>query len=397
MVCIFTSQGIDDKIKPLIKQNTVRKNFEWHYKYVISLVYITPYKDRRFFENNFVPVNYEMLERCISKQEVSNILNNLTKWGILERDGIIESGKSMGYRLINRKSFKWKLNKIADKKLLEKIEKNRKEIKMNIAQRGGGYKAVAYWNTKLEIDYKKAKKYIDNHFRKDTDQFDSGLSTISMINAGQFFCTVDNTSNRLHSNLTNLATPLRKFLSVRGEKLFSIDIPNSQPTFLALLMSKRPNINPEEVSFMLEICRRGKFYEFMAEKGGVDWDLSEYKLRSEFKKKMFQSCLFDVNRSVLSKWEKVFKENFPSIFNEVRNIKSKNHNELAIMLQREESQFIFSLMKKLDEMFDGTSVLLTVHDSIISTYENMEIILSTMESEFARKYHFYPNLSVVSL
>ena len=47
---------------------------------------------------------------------------------------------------------------------------------------------------------------------------------------------VDNTSGRLHTNLTQLKTKLRKFVRYDGKVLYSIDLTNSQPFLLQSLL-----------------------------------------------------------------------------------------------------------------------------------------------------------------
>lgn len=392
---IFTSAEIDKQIETYCKLNKKRKNFSDHYKFVVSVVYLMPYVDRRFSENDFVFINQKRLRNLISEQETNNILNNLIEWGIIECDNhFIKKEKSKGYRLVNRKIFKWKLKDLTDIKLINKIQKKRIEIKKNIYQRGKGYQVVSFWTDFLEIDYLRADKYIKNHFDTGSEERKSYLSSISLINEKEIFQSVDETSYRFHSNLTNLATPLRKFLTVNGEKLYNVDIKCSQPTFLALLMSKRPNIDPTELSILLDICEKGRFYEYMSEKSGLNLDLTNYKIRKEFKEKIFSGCLFDKNRENLSKWELIFNSLFPTIFAEIRNIKSIRYNQLAVMLQKEESEFIFKTVAKIQADISKSTPILTIHDSIISTKEGINIVLKYMKEEFYIKYKFNPILSI---
>jgi hypothetical protein len=55
------------------------------------------------------------------------------------------------------------------------------------------------------------------------------LTNINRIEEGDFFLGVDNNVRRFHSNLTNLKSELRYFITYDGQKLVSIDVKNSQP------------------------------------------------------------------------------------------------------------------------------------------------------------------------
>lgn len=395
---IFTNNELNKKIETFCRLHKKRKDFSEHYKFVVSAIYLMPYVDRRFLEDDFIFINHYRLRKLISEQEIVNILKNLVSLGILECDNHFLIGeKSRGYKLINRLSYKWTLTDLKDSNLSTKIEKEKLFIKNNISGYGNGYKIVSLWNDYLEINYEKAKKFIENHFERGSDKFKSALSSISLIKHQEFFQTVDDTSYRFHSNLTNLPTPLRKFLTINSQKLYNIDIKCSQPTFLALIMLKRPGIAPKELSELLDVCSRGMFYEYMAEKAGLDLDLNDYEVRKYFKEKIFSGCLFDKNRKTLSKWEKIFEICFPSIFAEIRKLKSERYNTLAIMLQKEESEFIFKTVNKISKVISKQTPLLTIHDSIISNSEGIDKVLECMKYEFSIKYNFYPILSIEEL
>jgi hypothetical protein len=67
-------------------------------------------------------------------------------------------------------------------------------------------------------------------------QIQQGLLSIEKMEEQNFCCHVDKTVFRYHSVLTNMRSVLRNFLSYDGEKLVSIDIKNSQPYLICLLL-----------------------------------------------------------------------------------------------------------------------------------------------------------------
>lgn len=67
-------------------------------------------------------------------------------------------------------------------------------------------------------------------------QYQQGLLSINRLLDGKYSYTVDSTVGRYHSVLTNMRSPLRNFLTFNGAPLVSIDIKNSQPYLLCLLL-----------------------------------------------------------------------------------------------------------------------------------------------------------------
>lgn len=392
---IFTSSCIDLFIESFSKSVKIKKDFSWHYKYLVSSIYIQPYIDRRYNKFDYVPINFELIRKIISKQELSNILSCLLENNIIESDNTFIIGKkSKGYRIKDIEKRKWKLNKVSDKLLSKKIEKRMENLRENIQHKGNGYKIADYWFRKIDIDYKKAKKFIENNFRKDNEQYERGIININMMYNKIHFSTVDDKGNRLHTNLSVLPTPVRKFLTIDGSVLWQCDLANSQPVFLYTMLCKTSSIPESELIKYRDIVSAGKFYEFMADKANFkDLDLSKYDDRIKFKKTIFGGVLFDRNRKELSRWEKLFQSEFPNIFNYIRNFKKNNHNALAIALQKEESLFIYSTLEKIDNLIPNV-ILTTIHDCIVSDKKNISYIKKIMEKEFFARYNLIPSIKL---
>lgn len=365
--------------------------------YVISNVYIRPYVDKRIEESDFVPINMELLRTLISKQETEVIINNLVKLGILETDGRIIAGvKSTGYKIIGKTSSKWGLKEMKDATLAQKLTIKQESMVRNIDKNGEGYRIVKYWFQLLDMDVKKAKKYISNHFRSEQDKYNSAFCSINLFDHGIKFISVDDTSNRLHCNLTNIDSKLRKFFTIHGEKLAQVDISNSQPLFLGMVMKNNKMVDPVELDQYLKLVCSGQFYEYLAGKMvGKSFNLEDRQVRKSFKKSIFSGVLFDRNRMKLSRWELLFQNEFPTIFVAVREIKDKNYNAMAILLQKMESQFIFNAVAVIDrEIGKGEAPLLTIHDSIVSTVEYINMVQQIMKHLFEQEFGLLPTLEV---
>lgn len=90
--------------------------------------------------------------------------------------------------------------------------------------------------------------FISSNYYFGTDQFNSIMGSATRILNGDIFYTIDNTSGRFHSNITNMAKGLRAFLLINGESLANLDIKNSQSYLSNLLLT-----NPDKVSWMTKI------------------------------------------------------------------------------------------------------------------------------------------------
>ncbi|MDN4014899.1 hypothetical protein QX233_20730 [Chryseobacterium gambrini] len=95
----------------------------------------------------------------------------------------------------------------------------------------------------------------------------------------------DNSDNRIHTNLTNLPKSFRPFLSYEGEMIASLDIKNSQPYFMVLLLER---YNDERIKGIIQSIYDSKTAVLMN-------DLSEIIATQEFQEE-FQ----DVKKSIIS-------------------------------------------------------------------------------------------------
>ena len=239
----------------------------------------------------------------------------------------------------------------------------------------------------LNVDRKKADKILNSkkilkeskdHMKTMLDRFD------------EKFATVDSTGNRLHNNLTNISTILRKTLNYNGNTLVQCDLKNSQPLLFRVYLNKYPYIPKEELDKYLDVVCNIGFYEFFAKKMGLK--LNE-KNRTEFKKKIFGGVLFDKNRRNLSKYEKVFKEEFPIIFYCMRDMKKENHANIPINLQKLESHFIFNCVVVLRKKYKNIE-LLTIHDSICTIDGKEQLVYDVMIEEFQKLFNILPKIKI---
>jgi len=212
---------------------------------------------------------------------------------------------------------------------------------------------------------------------------------VELIIERDIFFKVDKKGNRAHTNLTNLASDLRQFIRYKGKKIAQVDLRNSQPFLLNLLIKNKIDWSNEaqvsEYKQFKQITEEGKFYEFLMEK----FEVSEEK-RKEFKLMFFGRVFFDMNRNTLKKEEVLFKQLFPTIFGFIREYKEEDYTNLAIQLQKVESKVIIhecinKIRTERPEMFVST-----IHDSIVCEPINLDYVDGIIKDIFEVRYNLKP-------
>lgn len=246
---------------------------------------------------------------------------------------------------------------------------------------------------------------------------------------------------RFHSPFTRLLKELRRFVSFEGQPLVNIDIANSQPLILATLLPQRPagSLSPpssvclalpngsptrslaandptipirslhdveqqaEDAEIPLKksvfgntskcpesdleqyrsLCEAGQFYEHLMELAG-------YTNRAEFKDHFYERVIYGTGKRDYE-LTKVFRLNFPSVWNVIQRAKRKDYRHLVQNMQRAESRVLIDgVCFRLAEEHPEVPVI-TIHDSIMTTPPNVETVKAIMAEEFA-KLDLYPTL-----
>jgi hypothetical protein len=246
---------------------------------------------------------------------------------------------------------------------------------------------------KIKIDYVNALKYIDE--LKDCNQitenkYRKNKFTINNIKNSEIFFNFDD-YGRFHNNFTTLKKEIRNdFLTINNETLGEVDIKNSQPFFLSVMLKNElKHINNDTQRF-IDLTASGLIYEDILEK-------SKLKSREEAKELMYY-VLFEDNKEYY-KYDKIFKKLYPSVYEYIWEFKNtRTHKDVTIEkkyqykemsheLQRMESKFIYNVViKEIYETYPNI-ILFTVHDSIIfpkSYQERVEKIFNKHFSELKK-------------
>ncbi len=230
---------------------------------------------------------------------------------------------------------------------------------------------------KLDINYYEALNYVN---LMDVDEYNSAKISIDKFKNKEFFLYSDD-YGRVHTNVTNLKSTLRRYLLYNGQRLVNIDIVNSQPLLLLPTLFPTSSIRCtfsiyfENIEMDLlrykALVENGELYDYLMEKAGE-------KDRSSFKEKFFRETFFG------KKTSKLFCELFPSVAKELIRVKSKDYRRLAWLMQKTESKLMISNVCRRIMEEHGDTFMATIHDSILTTPDNEPKIKKIMYEEFAK-------------
>lgn len=411
------------------------------------------YSDDQSSERPFFPFCSGILVKTV--RDYKKYLNMLVRMGIVETDNrFIKGEKCRGYRFTsNILSEGLTLFEITYWPIRKAIIRSRKK---KVKTPYGYSHLKKWWNGELKFDKKGAVGYLEAAIKKNKDMINklksdknnnSTKNVEQLINENEkislaiiisekfrepFSILVDKSGYRMHTMLTRLKRDLRKFLSYGEKKLVGIDIKNSQPYLMTLLLRKefwngeneleigkvkRDNNKKRSKEIICDIkCiitltesletldgegfRRnnfvqdvvdGSFYERLQEeftglrKGGYSRDDV---------KKLVYVILFGDKRSQHFPVYKAFKKRYPEVSKLIEAVKKDDHRALPLILQRLESFLVLQVICKKISKKRPDIPLFTIHDSIVTTEGNEMYVMQAMKEELEKKVGLSPKLSI---
>jgi len=212
----------------------------------------------------------------------------------------------------------------------------------------------------VQVDYKNSINYL-NQLKKDgnieLNKYYKNYTSLDSIANNYLFFKFDE-YGRFHTNFTILKREIRQnFIKIDGEDIIEIDIKNSQPLFLSILLREELDKDDKEIKNFIWLAEQGLFYDYIVDKFN--------NLKRSDVKLLTYKVLFGHN-GINSIENKIFQNVFPKIYDYIIEFKKLNNNYriLAHTLQRMESDFIFGkVIKEIYEKIPNIK-LFTVHDSI---------------------------------
>lgn len=180
------------------------------------------------------------------------------------------------------------------------------------------------------------------------------------------------TGGRIFNNFTNISKNIRKHFTLNNEKLFFVDIVNSQMVFFANVIINNldaKQIQPDEKTLEFQsMAANGKLYEFIMKRLSVK--------RPEAKNITFKLIFgkYDSKNPL----KEIFINEFQQLMNENRLIKKYDHHIMAQQMQQLEAEVVFDAVNYIP--FDKD--VLTIHDSLFSSILDKDIIINALIRSF---------------
>lgn len=208
------------------------------------------------------------------------------------------------------------------------------------------------------------------------------------------YCSPVGKGKRLYHSITNLKREYRCFVLLDGKPIQEVDIRNSQPSFAAAFLIRLARREfpgeavPNDLLFMMDLCRRGQFYERIAQEAGIV--LTEEN-RGTFKKDFFEQVFYARVTKSIRKLKTAFQALFPTAFIMINSIKQRDHKWFPVIMQDLEADImVYEVYKTL---LEENYVVLVLHDAILcSTPEavqrSKELIRQSFRDTFGEDITF---------
>ncbi len=200
--------------------------------------------------------------------------------------------------------------------------------------------------------------------------------------------SISKVNGRMSNPLTNLPKEYRKHLRYGPdkEKLWSVDCVSFHPFLLASLF--KPSENEEKLAFV-EFILSNDLYNVIGDKAGI-------KDRDEAKKQTMISLFSNkyCQKTPVAMAFREINETLTANLDEFRNNGPKGHKEIAIKMQRLESDIMIQgALKDFYRLYPGRPAF-PIHDSFLVLEEDVEIISKLIEAQCILKVGFAPKLKV---
>lgn len=408
-----------------------KKNLSSYFYIVHSLINkVVHDKEMEFYD--YTPFNVKKLKRIIPK-DPKYYIKNLDEYDILVSDKESQKGvKSYHYKLNPKYHIDCNVIEIApEDKLHPAINNQFRNHKKNLNKNPPHLCKMANKFMNLEYDFDGAYGWI-NTIQQPEKRLLYSMAVEQLRDKRTRYFNRNNRNKRLDTNLTNLKKELRSFVK---EDLVSIDLKNSQPFFLSLILNQIINNtnNRQQDTLMLEVenldivktfgrrvlkkienvvqngknkkirhfelletTSNGIFYETFINKLGEDHS------RDEVKQIMFgvlySRNVFYENRQCFIPYKeekRIFSKAYPIEYEIIKLLKESNHEKLAVFMQKVESYIFIDVIAK--RLVETGIIPFTIHDSVIVEAHQWQKALEIIKEVFEEKTGRVPSFDIERL
>ena len=428
-------------------------NFKFCKSYALwlisEIIKQTAYKLENEEEDIWIPLCSQIIKKhpYSYRNHLRYLCENFPNMGNILFRNDYKKGSCYAYRLAPFYfGEKVEIIKIEDKKLL-KFLRPESYLKSNNAFKKKYNFLGKYFNEKLTIQILEANNKNKKIFEKQLDYRKHLLNAVQICDIANKNFSIkytDRSDGRLHHQLTRLSKEFRQFLRYDDQKLAECDLSASVPTMFSYLltnMSKSSNhlnniINPtkyyyrhymfckslispanKEIELFKQKVLSGEFYETFIEGMhtihhfdkslkpdeyllnnvraifGREFDGNMEDLRKVMKNNIL--AMFNAMPAQYLNEEAEFNMYFPSILFWLKTFKKVNHRYFSYLTLQLESYFILEIVaRQFNKEYNGKKPLFTLHDCLITTKDNIEVLFQFMKETLAEALNFTPILKV---
>lgn len=431
------------------------KNFKMdNAKYFLSLVISIPaYKKDKTYLWGYVPMD----SKCLRKKDYNycKYFEYFLEIGILERKNYSKGRFCKSYRY-NYKNINIEGKECLDFSMFELTDKFLQKNLLNESAYNDVFLSCQHltkWfddGLLLDFDrlsYDMQSEFCYNKYSLSYKRLNPVIAkaysywySASMLKEQQFrFSRNSDSDNRLHTNLTNMPSKFRPYLTYYGENIQSLDIKNSQPYFMVLVLESLSNSKiiskvfgnnnsfigtmlqklqeitsskafQEEFQPLKKAVLTGRFYEFLIplfsdirpDSDGVfrkrfynsdtaKIEIKEFPTKRDLMKKLTLQILYTPLTSP-SKEYKVFKQHFPLLCECIEIFKTTTDEKDSFklfprLLQQVEADCVIDTITKQIADANPDMPLWTIHDSFCTTQSWFPVLESMVKELFLSYSH----------
>ena len=400
-----------DLLKSAITDRSKNLLIDKH-NFIISSIIINAFKSDE--ENAYVNLYSQILKRILG-DKYSQILTNLESLKIIEINNKYSVGKfSKSYRLNKNIADKHTIEKVGvltanfRKKLRnELLKSNRSPVVKKIMRHTSNLKFINadieyladkkiyrfIQSSKGEIDlkgkYSNASLFRYEETSEALEKFNNYKSIEDFYTNNIFFTPTIAESGRIYHFVSSIPRTIRQCLRTKkGELIYEVDMASAQPSLLILEWIKSlyssNNIEGEaESKMLLKLLYEGNIYKYISEHSSY-FNSLEY---SDLKKKILSTLYGKDNKS---NENKELKRLFPNFMKWINNTKKQyGYKSVSLIGQKAEADIFVSVYKELSIK----TFALIIHDSILTTEENIEEIKRQLINKLISQYPLLESFS----
>ncbi len=291
-----------EKLDDCIGKNPPKFNFDRGVAlYFLSLISSVPShnKDKYYVEG------YVNLQATILKSKNSSYEKY---FNYFEKNKIIQINHSYSSKKYS-KSYRYNYNELGKlefrifdihllRKTYNKISKNEKRIQKRLSF------LTKWFDEKLTIDFEnvileiqRVTKHTLIEEQQTLKKTESYLNSLKKIEDKEYWVSRNiNSDNRIHSNITNMPSFFRKYICYNEKHLIGVDVKNSQPFFLMVLIEELMRVIIEGDRENKIKGRKRRVIERVYRNSSIICD----KLIQLFKNKDFKEEFWDIKSKIIS-------------------------------------------------------------------------------------------------